>query len=219
MKFSLDGALDSLETIKRDLDGLEDLDLSQLDASRTVLIHVDIIEGFVNFGALHSKDARGILPFVVDLNEKMKNSKKIFIIDRHPEAAVEFKAYPPHCIEGGGEDELVQEIFPYSQNSLVLGKNSTNLFHAKAFQKFLVDNPQIENFIFVGLVSDICILQATLSLRSYFNEYNMDKRLMVLVKGVDTFDLKETNHPRGLHNLFSLYNMKMNGIELYQGVF
>ncbi len=218
MKFSLDGALDSLNTIKKDIENLEDLNLKTLDLDKSVLIHVDIIEGFINFGALHSKPAQGILPFVAELNEKMKGAKKIFVIDRHPEGAVEFQSYPAHCIEKSGEDELVEELAPFQDEGLIISKNSTNLFHAPAFQKFLQDNPEIENFIFVGLVSDICILQATLSLRSYFNEHNQRRRLLVLLEGIDTFGLGATNHPRGLHNLFSLYNMKMNGIELYKGI-
>lgn len=218
MKFNLKGASESLEGIKKDLDKLGALDLRRLKKENTVIIHVDIIEGFLNFGALHSKDSAGILPFVTGLNESLRDYKKIFVIDRHNKDAVEFNAYPAHCVEDSGEDKIVKELVPYCENELIITKNSTNLFHAAPFQKFLKDNPQINDFVFVGLVTDICILQATLSLRSYFNEHNIDKNLHVLVPGVDTFDLKETHHHRGLMNLFSLYNMQMNGIHLYKEV-
>ncbi|NLY72263.1 MAG: cysteine hydrolase [Tissierellia bacterium] len=218
MKFSTKGALESLSKIKDQLDGLPSLDIAKLNTEETVLIHVDIVEGFLNFGALHSKDAQGIVPFVEKLNEKMKDYKKIFVIDRHPKGAVEFKSYPPHCEEGSGEDELIEELLPYTEDSLIISKNSTNLFHAKDFLDFLKDFPQIKDFVFVGVVTDICILQATLSLRSYFNEHNQDKEIHVLVPAVDTFELEATNHPRGLHNLFSLYNMQMNGIKLYRDI-
>lgn len=215
MKFSIDGALDSLNKFKNHLDELTSLDISKLKEEETVLIHVDIVEGFLNFGALHSKDAQGIIPFVERLNERMESYRKIFVIDRHPEGAVEFKSYPPHCQEGSGEDQLIKELLAYTHDSLIVPKNSTNLFHAEKFQEFLKGHPEIKHFVFVGVVTDICILQATLSLRSYFNEHNQDKEIYVLVPGVDTFDLEATNHPRGLHNLFSLYNMEMNGIKLY----
>lgn len=215
MKLNLNGAKDSLELIKRNLEELPSLELGHLNKESTVLIQVDIVEGFLNFGALHSKDAAGILPFVTKLNEGMQDYQKIFVIDRHNEGAVEFNAYPPHCVVESGEDQLVEELLPYCENELILSKNSTNLFHAPGFQKYLEENPQIKDFVFIGVVTDICILQATLSLRSYFNEYNIDKNIHVLLPGVDTFDLKATNHHRGLMNLFSLYNMQMNGIHLY----
>lgn len=218
MKFSIEGAKESLTKIKDQLDNLPSLNISKLNTEETVLIHVDIVEGFLNFGALHSKDAQGIVPFVEKLNEKMRDYKKIFVIDRHPKGAVEFKAYPPHCEEGSGEDQLIKELLPYTEDSLIVSKNSTNLFHARAFQDFLEDHPEIKDFVFVGVVTDICILQATLSLRSYFNEHNQDKEIHVLVPAVDTFELEATNHPRGLHNLFSLYNMQMNGIKLYSEI-
>lgn len=218
MKLNLTGAMESLEAIKENLETLPALNLANLKKENTVLIHVDIVEGFLNFGALHSKDVAGILPFVTELNDRMAGYQKIFVIDRHKEGAVEFDAYPSHCVEGSGEDELVEELLPYSEKELVFSKNSTNLYHAPDFQKYLKENPQINDFVFVGDVTDICVLQATLSLRSYFNEYNIDKNLHVLLPGVDTFDLDATNHHRGLMNLFSLYNMQMNGIHLYGGI-
>ena len=119
---------------------------------------------------------------------------------------------------GSGEEELVSELLPYVKDHLVLRKNSTNLFHSVVFQQWLEENKEIHDFVFVGVVTDICVLQACLTLRSYFNEWNLDKQIHVLVPGVDTFHLDVTNHPRGLMNLFGLYNMKMNGIHLYSDV-
>ncbi|NLY35932.1 MAG: cysteine hydrolase [Tissierellia bacterium] len=215
MKLNLIGAIESLEAIKQNLEELPALDLANFEKNSTVLIHVDIVEGFLNFGALHSKDVAGILPFVAELNQRMEGYTKIFVIDRHNEEAVEFNAYPAHCVVGSGEDQLVKELLPFCEGELMIEKNSTNLFHAPGFQKYLEENPQINDFVFVGDVTDICVLQATLSLRSYFNEHNINKNLHVLLPGVDTFDLDATHHHRGLMNLFSLYNMQMNGIHLY----
>lgn len=218
MNINLDGALESLESIRSSYDALPVLKLEGLCPTSTVIIHIDIVEGFLHFGALHSKDAAGIVPFVLRLNDLTKDYTKIFVIDRHPQDAAEFMAYPPHCVEGSGEDELIEELLPYSEKALVLSKNSTNLFHAPAFTDFLKKYPQIRDFVFVGVVTDICILQAVLTLRSYFNEHNIDKHLHVLLPGVDTFDLEATHHHRGLMNLFSFYNMQMNGVHLYRDV-
>lgn len=214
-KLDLKGAQDHLESIHEQLQALPSLELNSLDPEKTVLIHIDLVEGFLRTGALHSKDAAEILPFVVKVNDVMKEYKKIFVLDSHDEGAVEFGSYPPHCVLGSGEEELVEELLPYVEDHLVLRKNSTNLIHAAAFQQWLKENDRITDFVFVGVVTDICVLQACLTLRSYFNEHNAKKELHVLVPGVDTFHLDATQHHRGLMNLFGLYNMKMNGIHLY----
>lgn len=211
-------SLTYLEKIAQDMETLPALELKHLDPKKTVLIHIDLVEGFLNFGALHSKNAAGILPFVVRVNEDMKNYRKIFVLDSHEKDAEEFGAYPAHCVLGSGEEELVQELLPYAKGHLVLRKNSTNLFHSPVFLQWLEENEEIQDFVFVGVVTDICVLQACLSLRSYFNEWNLKKEIHVLLPGVDTFQLEITHHARGLMNLFGLYNMKMNGIHLYSDV-
>ncbi len=211
-------ALTTLKTIGEELSQLPVLPLKDLDPEKTVLLHIDIVDGFLHTGALSSPRAASILPYVVDLNERLADFSKIFILDEHPDDAVEFRAYPPHCVAGSGESELVDDLKVFAENAYIFKKNSTNLLHAPGFLDLLDEHPEWETFLIVGVVTDICVLQGALTLKTYFDQLQQKKRLVVLTKGVDTYDLPAAMHDATLMNLFTLYNLQMNGIELYEDV-
>ena len=87
---------------------------------------------------------------------------------------------------------------------------------AAGFQTWLTAHPEVVNFVITGLVTDICVLNFSLTLKSYFNEKNIVSRLMLPLTTVETFDLPATNHQAELMNTVALYQMQMNGIELYR---
>lgn len=211
----------SLTTLQQIVDSFQDLpilDVTLFNRPQTLLLHIDIVEGFLNYGALHSKEVAKIVPAVVELNDKLMKATKVFVLDEHPQNAEEFDAYPPHCIEGTGESDLVKELVPYIQQpDRVFKKNSTNVFHAPGFVEWL-ENNRPDTIILVGDVTDICVLQAGLSLRTWFNQHNHDVRMIVPIEGVETFDLDATLHDADLHNLFALYNLRMNGLEIVQSL-
>ena len=98
------------------------------------------------------------------------------------------------------------------------GKNRTG---AKGkdygFQEWLKKyENEVDNFIVSGCVTDICVLQFTLSLRAYFNENNKDKRIIVPMDCVETYEVG--SHDGNLMNLFALYNMHINGIEVAEKI-
>ncbi len=215
----LTDAINTLKTIGDELSSLPRLSQKSLDPKKTVLLHIDIVEGFLHKGALSSPRVAKMLPYVVELNERLEGFPRIFILDEHPEDAAEFGAYPPHCIEGSGESELVTDLQPFMGGAHILKKNSTNLFHAPGFLDLLDEHPEWDTFLIVGDVSDICVLQGALTLKTYFNQTQQEKRLILLTNGVETFDLPATRHDATLMNLFTLYNLQMNGIELYEDLY
>ena len=60
--------------------------------------------------------------------------------------------------------------------------------------------------------------QLALTLKAFFNESNIKSRIIIPIRGVETFNLEGTNHDGDLMNLFALYNMKINGIELVTNI-
>lgn len=210
-----DSMIESLSKILESLKESPEKTLSEFNHASTLLLHIDIVEGFLNQGALSSEKVQLILPHVLRYNEGLDQVQKVFILDDHPEDAVEFKAYPPHCVRGTGENELVSELVPFTKDAMVFRKNSTNLFHAKGFVDYLkAQEKQLKQVLILGDVTDICVLQGALSLKTYFDEHQLDIPLYVILKGVETFDLEATFHHGELMNLFSLYNMRQNGIQL-----
>ena len=213
-----DESLKSLKAIEASMQDLPVLEAQEVNNSDTLLLHIDIVEGFINEGALSSKRVSALIPYVSEMNHKLDKVRKLFIRDEHPENACEFNAYPPHCIHGSGESELVPEIQAFVKNEdEVFFKNSTNVFHADGFTDWLSES-EVKTIILVGDVTDICVLQAGLSIQTWYNEKNIPVRLICVVDGVETFHLPETNHDGDLMNLLALYNLQMNGIELVQSI-
>lgn len=208
----------TIEHIKASLDSKKSLSMNALDSSKTALIVIDMVNGFAKTGNLYSDRVENIIPTVVDITKKFKNYTKLFIADTHDEKSVEFEAYLPHCI--GDESQVIKELkVLYDENSKEIPKNSTNGFLAPLFQEWFTKNKDTYNqYILIGDCTDICVLQFALSLKAYFNEHNQTSRIIVPLDAVETYHLDLNNHDGDLMNLFALYNMALNGIELVKTI-
>ena len=207
----------SIERIEEELRG-RTIDLNSLEKDKTALFIVDMVVGFVHSGALSSPRVAAIVNNVGELNEKTKGFNKLFFLDNHEKDSQEFNYFPSHCINGTNEAELIPELqINSSENVLYVKKNSTNGFHTKEFQDWLKEHEEkTDNYLITGCVTDICVLQFALSLKSYFNERNKNKRVIVPMNCVETYD--GGSHDGYLMNLFALYNMHTSGIEIVEKI-
>src|SRR5699024_11184662 len=146
--------------------------------------------------------------------------KKLFFLDSHEKDSQEFRYFPTHCVTGTEEAELIKELKTEDSkgpDTYYVEKNSTNGFHSRGFQEWFKNNgAEVDNYIITGCVTDICVLQLALSLKSYFNEHNEDKRIIVPINCVETYD--GGSHDGYLMNLFALYNMYTSGIEIVENI-
>lgn len=210
-----------LTSVKRMADTIDhspELNLLELEASETAIIIVDMINGFAKEGALSSPRVEALIKPLETLLKTSSGVKKVFLCDRHPENTAEFESYLPHAIEGTSEALIVDELYALSdEHSSVIFKNSTNGMMSKAMQHYVTAHEsQIKNWLIVGDCTDICILQFALSLKTYFNEINLKRDVIVPVNLVDTYELAITNHYAELLNTFALFNLQQNGIKLVQ---
>lgn len=182
-------------------------------ADNTVLIVVDMVNGFAREGALKSDRVEGLIPEIEELSKMCGKlgMKKLAFADCHTEASREFGAYPPHCMKGTSETELVEELKRVG-GYLMIPKNSTNGFLEVQFQEWLKKNPNVHNFIIVGDCTDICIEQFSVALKAYFNMQDRDSRVVVPINAVDTYDLGL--HNGDLMNVVAAFMMMGNGVEL-----
>lgn len=213
-----DNVICSLNGIAEELNKKDSLCLKDLEPDKTLLIIVDIINGFAKEGALSSPRVNAIINPIVKLQKKCKdkNIKILAFRDAHTKDSIEFKYYPEHCIIGHSESEVVDEIKREGIDYEIL-KNSTNGFLTKDFNKFLNKNIcNYKNYIVVGDCTDICVMQFALTLKAYFNEHNIDNKVIVPINAVDTFDLGI--HEANLMNIMSLYLMNNNGIEIVKEI-
>ncbi|WP_459129970.1 cysteine hydrolase family protein [Guggenheimella bovis] len=204
--------IETLENIRKNLK-VKTLVPREVNTKKTLLVNVDVINGFVKQGALASPRVEKIVPFLVDLNTKLDRVKRVFLYDSHTPTATEFMSYPSHCIQGTKESQVVSELLPFTEDSEMIAKNSTNAFHAEAFKKLLDES--YNRVLFVGDVTDICVLQGALTTLTYFDQWDRVVDVGVIIEGVETFDLEATNHDGDLMNLLSLYLLQQNGVELY----
>lgn len=206
--------MDALKVIENEIKG-KSVELTSLKKEKTALITIDMVNGFVYTGPLSSPRVASIVDNIVSLNERTKGYKKVFFIDSHDEECAEFNSFPLHCLRNTEEANLIQELIPFTkeQDSICIEKNSTNGFNNNNFQEWLNKHIDIiDNYIIIGCVTDICVLQFTLSLKSYFNDRNINKRILVPINAVETYD--GGSHDGYLMNLFALYNMHTSGIEI-----
>lgn len=213
----LDESIKTLDSILSVIEDLPCADIKEFDHDKTVLIIIDMVNGFTRQGALRSERIEGLIPEIVKLVKSCwaKNIPALAFADSHDENCAEFESYPPHCIRDSFESEIVDEIKEVG-GYVRVDKNSTNCFLEEEFEKWLENNPGINNFIICGDCTDICIMQFALILKGYFNLRNIKTRITVPINAVDTYDIKP--HDGDLMNIFALYNMHLNGVELVNSI-
>ncbi|MGL4452155.1 MAG: cysteine hydrolase family protein [Sarcina sp.] len=210
-----------LEFMKNDLSNINEVSLSELNANKdnTAIIIVDMVKGFYNEGPLANEKVGEIIDDIVRLDEITQDYKKVFFIDSHCENAKEFDSYPPHCIEGTVEAELIDELQKLdslkNKNTIIVRKNSINGFHSKELKE-IVDDQTVKFIIVVGVCTDICVKNFVMSAVTYVNQFNLDKEIIVPINMVETFDADF--HNREFWNLTSLFEMKTNGVKIVKDI-
>lgn len=192
------------------------ISLDQLDPRRSCLIVVDVINGFVKFGPLSDPSISEIIPPIRDLMQAFQSRSMPVAAfqDCHAPDAAEFSVFPPHCVRGTDETELVSELDGIS--CVRLPKNSTNGFLERNFQELLTRNPQMNTFLVVGDCTDICVLQFCLTLTAALNVSNKKASVIVPVNAVDTFGAP--GHNKHVMNLAALQLMASAGVQIVSEV-
>ncbi len=173
-----------------------------------LLLVVDVINGFLKEGNMAFTDGADVVsPIVALVKQYIKNDDMIVTFrDQHEVDSLEFKSYPKHCITGTNEVELVKKLQPYTDSFIDIPKNSTNGTNTKAFMELLANN-KFSEVVVVGVCSDICVLQAVLSLITYFYQNDLDTKVTVVKDAVETFDSED--HKRDYYNELS-FNLMAN---------
>ena len=196
-----------------ELEKSKNLFAENLNAEKTVLIVVDMVNGFAVEGSLADKRINKIIKPIAELCKKLNNIgiRQIALADCHTKESTELTHFPVHCIKGSFEAKIADEILS-SAEPLIIEKNSTNGFFCDDFQKFLSHNKSIDTFIIVGCCTDICVFQLATTLEAYFNSKNKASNIYVVKSLCETYDTEI--HNADLMSITSLYNMKINGIRI-----
>lgn len=210
----MDNLLNELEALKSNLDNLPIEKIENYDLSKTALFIIDVNNGFAKQGALYSPRVESLIEPIEMFTKKISNklNRVIAFTDSHTSKSIELLSYPVHCLENDIESELVDELKSI-ENLQILPKNSTNGFFALENLDF--DN--IDNIIIVGDCTDICIYQFAITLKSYFNQHNIEKNIVVPMNLVDTYDIPNV-HPAEILNLVFFNSMIQNGVNVLKEI-
>ncbi len=178
---------------------------------KKLLVIIDMVNGFVKEGALADEKINKITPNIIDkINEFSKDSLPIISFrDCHKENDVEFETYPPHCIKGSSESELIDELKPFESLFIDIEKDTTNGFNTDNFKDYISKNT-FEEIVVTGCCTDICVETFAISLKDYFDKNDIFTKIIVLENAVFTFD-SDTHNALEVHKN-SLKTMKKHGI-------
>ncbi|SDN39146.1 cysteine hydrolase family protein [Acetanaerobacterium elongatum] len=209
-----DYIISALEEMEQRVRSAQPLSFSGLNPEETLLVSVDMNNGFAKQGALFSERVKALIPKTAALAAACEEHGVVLVAvsDHHNEQSIELNGgYPPHCLEGTDEPSLVSELQAFFPT--VIEKNSTNAFYKMSTKELLSD---YKNFIITGCCTDICIFQLACALKTYFNEQNDLRDIIVPVSLVDTYDSPQ--HPAQMMNTVFLCSMMDNGIRVVSDI-
>ncbi len=128
---------------------------------------VDMLRGFLEEGhALYvGEKACRIIPNIQRLieGELAQGSKVFFICDNHDPDDLEFKMFPPHCVAGTPEADVIPELARYPGEK-ILKKRYSGFFGTRLEQKLKELKP--EKLIICGVLTNICVMHTAADARN-----------------------------------------------------
>jgi len=178
-------------------------------AMANVILVVDMLRGFLEEGypLYCGARARRIIPSMQSLLEQelTQGSKVIFLCDHHAPDDPEFKMFPPHCIEGTAEAEVIPELASYEGE--VIPKRRFSGFFDTLLEKKL-NQLKPEKLIVCGVCTNICVLHTVADAR------NHDYQVEVPVDCVASSD--EKAHHFALEHMEKTLGAKLTSVRTRQ---
>ncbi len=148
-----------------------------------VVLVVDMVRGFCEQGRplYVGESIRRIIEPIRRLlaDERERGSSIIFLCDNHTPDDAEFEVFPPHCIRGSEETEVIPQLREFVGE--VIPKTRFSCFYGTNLDQRLRDLKP-DKIIIVGVCTDICVMHTTADAR------DRDYKVEVPADCVATFD-------------------------------
>ena len=169
--------------------------IKNLKLYKGMFIVVDMVNGFVTEGVLHDEKIGEIIPRQIELIKEAKHDGKliVFVKDTHDVNSTEFARFGgeagAHCIKGTREQDLVDElkVFEDDMDTIVIEKNSTSYMEAPEFRELLEYQKELEEVDVVGCCTDICVINGTIPMSNYFDQWNRKVNIRVHEDAIATY--------------------------------
>lgn len=211
-----------------------------VNAIEEIFILVDLNNGFTIEGLFKNPYMKALIEPANEVAKEFAeapNKMNIVLNDGHHENSVEFKTFigpngEKHCIKGTSEAEYAEALKWILDEFPVFEKNTTMAAFAPGFLDFLESFPNLKRIIFAGGVTDICLMEAALPTKKFFDQNDKYIEIVVPKDLVDTYEiviehknpdgkpvlvngkpLIEVIHPREEYNEAAFKLMNQAGIE------
>ena len=166
---------------------------------------IDMVRGFMEEGypLYCGERARRIIPSIQSLlkGELARGSKVFFVCDHHAPDDEEFSQFPPHCIEGTAETELIPELAGY-KGEVIPKRRFSAFFGTPVEEKLKKLKP--DKLIVCGVCTDICVYHTVSDAR------NRDYKVEVPVDCVASFD--EAAHHFALNHMEAVLGANLTNL-------
>ena len=167
------------------------------------VIVVDMLRGFLEKGnpLYCGEKARKIIPHVEKLlaEEQQKGAAIFFIADCHVPDDLEFRMFPPHCVAGTPETEIIPELSKFVKNPVISKSRYSGFFETPLAEELKKLKP--EKLIVCGVCTDICVLHTVADAR------NRDYAVEVPTACVASFDFEA--HQWALRHMEKILGVKL----------
>ena len=168
---------------------------------------IDMLRGFLEEGyPLYCGDkARDIIPNIKALLERelRQGSRIFFLCDNHAPDDAEFQMFPPHCIKGTAEAEVIPELAQY-EGEIMPKRRYSAFFNTPLESKLKELRP--EKLIVCGVCTDICVMHSVADTR------NRDYLVEVPANCVASFD--ERAHEFALEHMEKVLGANITSSEI-----
>ena len=134
---------------------------------------VDMLRGFLEEGypLYIGEKCRSIIPDIRSLldRERTEGATIYFICDNHAPDDLEFKMFPPHCIAGTAEAEVIPELSSYP-GEIIPKKRYSGFYGTNLEEKLEKLKP--DKLIICGVLTNICVMHTTADARN--RDYNVE---------------------------------------------
>jgi len=172
---------------------------------KAVLV-IDMLKGFClpGYPLFCGESALEIIPGVKKLlqTESRKGSRIFFIADSHLPHDPEFALFPPHCIQGTSESEVIEELAGIPGERIEKQRYSA-FFNTPLEEKLDALKPSA--LIVCGVCTDICVMHTVADAR------NRDYAVEVPVDCVASFDPEA--HRWALQHMQKILGARLTGKE------
>jgi len=152
--------------------------------TKAVLV-VDMLRGFLEEGypLYIGAESRSVIPHIQGLLERelARGARVFYICDNHDPDDLEFRMFPPHCLKGTAEAEVIPELAGYA-GEIIPKRRYSGFFDTTLEAKLKELKP--EKLIVCGVLTNICVMHTVADAR------NRDYPVEVPVDGVASPDEK-----------------------------